>query len=114
MNVINLEEFKRQRLAIFAAPEEQPAPTAYSPATAEDYARLRAAVLELHKATLGQHAKAKKFHRVTSELGDQIRRLEASCKRFDRNFRTIRINPLARSAKHLIDTMDTFLVTQSS
>jgi len=122
MNVVSLEEFKLKRLAIFAAPEDEPvvaeAPAAFAidcaTASEEDVARLKAAALGLHKAAIDQNAKVKKFHRVTLELGDQIRKLEASCKRLDRNIRKIRINPLARSANNLVDTMDGLLATQTT
>jgi len=123
MNVVNLEEFKLKRLAIFAAPAEKPAETEVdvdavgeesSTATEYGQARLQRAVLGLHKAALNQHAQVKKFCRVTSDLADKISTLEQSCIRFDRNIRRIRLKPLSRAARALSETMDSCLARVSS
>jgi len=128
MSVVNLEEFKLKRLAIFTTPAEDPVKTedlaatldgpslpALSPGAppgAEDGdARLQMAILGLHKATLDQHVQVKKFHRVTLDLADKISKLEQSCIRFDRNVRRIRLKPLSRAARTLSRTMDSYLAT---
>jgi len=127
MNVVNLEEFKLKRLAIFAAPAEEqteteeitaalddPSLPASSPAAEDGDARLQRAILRLHKATLNQHAQVKKFRRVTLDLGDKISKLEQNCIRFDRNIGRIRLDPLNRAARALSETMDSCLARVSS
>lgn len=106
MTVIDFEEFKRKKSG---RPEKtqvapaQPSPVPAPPGPA--YERLFKATRELRKAALRQGILIRKFRRISAKLGDEIRNLEASCIRFDRNIRRIRVNRLRRVANRLVDTM---------
>ncbi len=103
MGVISFEKY---RLKKSGASASRPAPIS------AERARLLKATRTLHEAALRQHAVACEFLSVTSELGKEIKNLEKSAIRFNRNIGRIRIKPLGRSAKTLADTMDSFLSTQ--
>ncbi len=108
MGVISFEEYKLKKAGASAS-----RPTPSAPISA-GRARLLEVTRKLHEAALKQHAMAREFLGVASELGTEMKKLEKSAIRLNRNIRRIRIKPLGRSAKTLADTMDSLLSTRRS
>ncbi len=108
MGVVSFEKYKlkKSRSAASRLPPSAP--------ISAGRARLLEATRNLHKAALKQHAIACEFRDITLELGKEIKNLEKSAIRLNRNVRRIRIKPLNRSAKNLADTMDSLLSTRRS
>ncbi len=106
MGVISFEEYKLKKAGASAS---RPTPSA---PISTGRARLLEATRKLHEAALKQHAMAREFLGVASELNEDIEKLEKSCVRFDSSIRRIKIKPLGRSAKTLADTMDSVLSTR--
>jgi hypothetical protein len=103
MSVISFDKYKLKKSRASAS---RPPPSA--PISA-GRARLLKATRNLHKAALKQHALASEFRAITSELGEEMKKLEKSAIRLNRNVKRIRIKPLNRSARKLVDTMGSLL-----
>jgi predicted RNase H-like nuclease (RuvC/YqgF family) len=76
--------------------------------------RLSKATMELHKSSLRQRTRVHEFHRATQELEKQIRKLEATCLRYQRRVQQIRVTPLRRAAINLYARMDAYLETNGT
>jgi hypothetical protein len=111
MGVISFEDYKNKKSGTAAS---RPAPTPSPAPIGAGRARLLKATRNLREAALKQHAVAREFRAVTSELGDEMKKLEKSFIHLNKKMRRIRIKPLGRSANKLADTMDTFLSIQRS
>ncbi len=111
MGVISFEEYKLKKSG---KPASRPAPTPPPAPISAGRARLLKATRNLHEASLKQHAVACEFRAITSELGDEIKKLEKSFIHLNKKMGRIRIKPLGRSAEKLADTMDSFLSAQRS
>lgn len=109
MGVISFEKYKLKKSRASAS---RPPPSPPSAPTGAGRARLLKATRNLHEAALRQHALAREFRSITSELGDEMNKLEKSFIHLNKKIGRIRIKPLGRSAKKLADTMDSFLLTQ--
>ncbi len=108
MGVISFEKYKLEKSRASAS---QPTPSA--PVSA-GRARLLEATRNLHKAALKQRAVACEFRTISSELGNEMKKLEKSFICLNKKVGRIRIKPLGRSANKLADTMDSLLPTRSS